>query len=157
MAAKKRGKNFTSLQRMGLIEAIKIHEKVVEDKRSDTSALAKKQKAWEDIAKRMAANFPERPKSTAKDLRELWRRMKMKAKKVAREKKLNLQKTGGGQAEVEDLDEEIIAILSIISADLEQVHSDVDDDATTPNSPTAIDNDVETAATDNMQPVVFTS
>ena len=69
---------------MGLIEAFKIHQKVVEDKRSDTSALAKKQKVWEDIAKRMAANFPERPKSTTKDLRELWRRIKMKVKKVAR-------------------------------------------------------------------------
>ena len=56
---------------------------------------------------------------------------------------------------MEDLDEEIMAILSIISADLEQVHSDVDDDATTPNSPTAIDNVVETAGTDNMQPRYF--
>ena len=67
MSAKTRGENFTLLQRMGLIEVIKIHQKVVEDKRSDTFALAKKNrkrgktspKEWQPISL-SAPNLPPR-------------------------------------------------------------------------------------------------
>ena len=103
MSGKKRGENFTYEQRMCLIEAVRNHEKVVEDKRSDTSTNKRKHAAWEDIAKRMSANFPERPKTSSKDLRELWRRMKTKAKAVARDKNIDLQKTGGGAADVGEI------------------------------------------------------
>jgi hypothetical protein len=44
--------------------------------------IKKKQQAWVEISTEMAANFL-RPKSTPQDLRELWRRMKTKAKAVA--------------------------------------------------------------------------
>jgi hypothetical protein len=108
---------------------------VIEDKRSNTTANRKKQKAWEDIAKQMVANFPERPKTPTKDLlRELWRRMKGMAKAVAREKNIDMAKTGGGAADVYEVGVEIIAILTIIAKDLEQIYKNYDDDDATPGS-----------------------
>jgi hypothetical protein len=47
----------------------------------------------------------------------IWRRMKGKAKAALREKKIDLTKTGDGEAEVNELEEEYIAILSIIAAE----------------------------------------
>uniref|UniRef100_UPI00358DF29C fibrinogen silencer-binding protein-like n=1 Tax=Myxine glutinosa TaxID=7769 RepID=UPI00358DF29C len=129
MSGKKRVDNFSLEQRMGFLEAIKVHQGTIQDRRSDTSTNRKKQLAWEDISKWMAAHYPERPKSSARDLRELWRRMKTKAKALAREKKLDMQKRGGGEAAICEVGEEIVAILTIIAGDLDQVHNDVDDDA----------------------------
>ncbi|XP_064622525.1 fibrinogen silencer-binding protein-like [Lineus longissimus] len=126
----KRAENFTHEQRMGLIQLIRLQVKVIEDKRSDTSSNRKKQKAWDEIEKQMAANFPERARASAKDLKELWRRMKGKTKTVARDKKIDMAKTGGGAPEVDDLDEETVAILSIIAKDLEQIKNTYDDDCT---------------------------
>ncbi|XP_064595908.1 uncharacterized protein LOC135462614 [Liolophura sinensis] len=116
MSGKKRGEIFSYEQRMGLIEIIKVDHTVVEDKSCDISANRKKQAAWEKISKEMSANFPERPKSSANDLRELWRRMKTKAKAMVRAKKIDLHKTGGGAADVGELGPEIMAILAIIGS-----------------------------------------
>jgi hypothetical protein len=43
--------------------------------------------------------------------------MKTKAKAVAREKKIDMTKTGGGLAEVNTVDDETWAILTIIAGD----------------------------------------
>ena len=58
---------------MGLIEAIRLRQKVVESKRADATMTKRKQQAWVEISNEMAPNFPERPKSDPKDIRELWR------------------------------------------------------------------------------------
>ena len=130
MGKTKRAENFTADQKMGLIEAIRLRQKVVESKRADATMAKKKQLAWIEISTEMAANFPERPKSEPKDLRELWRRLKTKAKTVAREKKIDMTKTGGGSSEVDDVDDETWGILAIIAGDLEQIRNVYDDDAT---------------------------
>jgi hypothetical protein len=114
---------------MGLIEAIRLREKVIESKRADATRTKNKQLAWVDISNEIAANFPERPKCDPKDLRELWQRMKTKAKAIARERKIDMAKTGGGLPDINDVDDETWAILAIIVGDLEQVHNAYDDDA----------------------------
>lgn len=129
MGKTKRAENFTSEQKMGLIEAVRMRETIVQSKQADATMTKKKHKAWDDIAAEMAANFPERSRSAANDLRELWRRMKNKAKAIAREKRIDMSKTGGGLPEVNDVDDETWAILGIIKGDLEQIHNKFDDDA----------------------------
>jgi hypothetical protein len=47
--------------------------------------------------------------------------MKNKAKTAYRKKKIDIQKTGGGVAEAEDLGAEILAVLNIIAGELEQL------------------------------------
>ncbi|XP_064644512.1 uncharacterized protein LOC135498224 [Lineus longissimus] len=137
MSGRKRSENFTPDQRRALIELLRAHEDIVEDKRTDVQANKRKQAAWEKIAGEMNALFPERPPCASKDLKDLWRRMKIKAKAVAREKKIDLGKTGGGTATVGEVDDEILAILNIIPGDLQQLHNPVDDDA--PSVPVVAD------------------
>jgi hypothetical protein len=74
-------------------------------------------------------------------LKELWRRMKTKAKVVARNKKVDLETTGGGEALIAEIGEEILALLNIIAGDLRQIHNAVDDDAPPiPAAPTSLEN-----------------
>ena len=69
---------------MALIELIVGHKTVIEDKKSDAYANKRKQAAWNDVTTKIKALFPARPITSTK---ELWRRMKNKAKSAAREKK----------------------------------------------------------------------
>jgi hypothetical protein len=62
MVKTKRAENFTAEQKMGLIEAIRLREKVIESKRADATMTKNRQLAWVDISNEMAANFPKRPK-----------------------------------------------------------------------------------------------
>ena len=73
----KRSVNFTSDERMALIELIDGHKTVIEDKKSDAYANKRKQAAWNDVTTKIKALFPEWPITSTK---ELWRRMKSKAK-----------------------------------------------------------------------------
>jgi hypothetical protein len=51
----------------------------------------------------MKALFPERTGCSTKDLKELWRMMKTKAKAVARDKKVDLENTGGGETLIAEI------------------------------------------------------
>ena len=72
---------------MGLIEMVKKRIEQIEEKKNDTAANKKKKVAWSAVAEEMAASFPESPRRELKDWKELWRRMKTKAKSIARAKK----------------------------------------------------------------------
>ena len=97
---------------MALIELIDGHKTVIEYKKSDAYANMRKQAAWNDVTTKIKALFLERPITSTKELKELWRRMKNKAKSAAREKKADSHKTGGGEAVAGDLGGEILAVLA---------------------------------------------
>ena len=71
----KRSVNFTSDEPMALIELIDGHKTVIEDKKNDAYANKRKQAAWNDVTTKIKALFPERPITSTKELKELWRRI----------------------------------------------------------------------------------
>lgn len=129
MTDKRRSENFSGEERFGLIEMVKKRIDEIEEKKNDTIANKKKKSAWSAVAEDMAANFPEAPKRKVKDWKELWRRMKTKAKSAARAKKADIIQTGGGKQVVGELDEEHLAVLNLIIGELEQFHCKWDDDS----------------------------
>ena len=126
---KKRSENYSFEDRRGVIEGVKKRKNITEDKRNDTNSNQKKQTAWTAIKEEMARSFPDTPERSMKDVKELWRQMKNKAKAAAREKKVDIVQTGGGKAVVGDLSEEQLAVLDIIVDELEQYINKYDDDS----------------------------
>ena len=125
----RRSENFSLEERNELLVAVKEHINDIEDKRCDASANKKKQVAWCTVTQEISSSLPNGPTRTTKEWKELWRRMKTKAKAAAREKKADIVQTGGGKAVVGDLGDENIAVLNLIIGELEQMYNKFDDDS----------------------------
>ena len=104
---------------MALVETMRNFISIIGDKRCDTKANQKKADAWKAITSEMSISFPDRKSRFAKDYKELWRRMKNKAKGLARDKKLDINQTGGGENEKGDLHRETRAVLDLIAGELQ--------------------------------------
>ena len=92
-AKRQHSDNFTAEERIALIETMRNFISIIGDKRCDTKANQKKADAWKAITSEMSISFPDRKSRSAKDYKELWRRMKNKAKGLARDKKLDINQT----------------------------------------------------------------
>ncbi|XP_041346790.1 uncharacterized protein LOC121366388 [Gigantopelta aegis] len=126
---KKRNDNFSEDERMTIILTIKERSDIIEDKSNNAAIMRGKNTAWVEVSAEMTATFPNRKSCGIKDYKELWRRMKIKAKKIARDKKVDLVKTGGGEQVCGDVDEETLIILNIIKKDLKVFFNTWDDDS----------------------------
>ena len=130
MAAKRVGKgartnNFTNEQRELLLELIETRITVIEDKRIDGDANKKKGQAWKVILNEFSTRFPGRNLTQLKDL---WKRMKIAAKKEVSEHKRWSNGTGGGPPPP-PLSDITIKIQELVPGEFIQMINEYDDDA----------------------------
>ena len=88
---RKRGANFSDLERAKLIRLMEDYKQVIEGKRHDNSNNKKKAHAWEQLTQKfnLEASVTKR---TSKQLLHLWRDLKGKAKKE--QSRYHLRETG---------------------------------------------------------------
>ncbi|XP_072168185.1 uncharacterized protein [Diadema setosum] len=99
MNNKPRNATFTLEERLTLLKIIKPHIGVIDSVMNDFSMNSIKSSTWTTIAEEFITVYPCRHNATAKDIRELWRRMKHRARMEVRAKvrKAKLAKVCLGQ------------------------------------------------------------
>ena len=124
---RKRGANFSDLERTKLIRLMEDYKQVIEDKRHDSSNNKKKAHAWEQLTQKfnMEASVTKR---TSKQLTHLWRDLKGKAKKEQSRYNRARLGTGGGPPPT-PVDEVSQTIMDMIPAEFQPVSGVQDDDA----------------------------
>lgn len=127
--SRKRGENFSQQERAYIIELIRDKKDILEGKKIDASTCQKRNAVWKSIAENVAANFPDKPKRNEKQIKDFWRRMKIKAKSEATKVKKTKKSTGGGEKESE-VTEESQVVIDVIGPDaISPAHNTFDDDA----------------------------
>jgi len=123
---KKVHENFSPQDKETLLEYIKPEIKILESKKTDTYTNKKKQQLWQDILKKF--NSRSQCKRSATQIKGIWKRMKIKAKKdnVAYRKS---RKTTGGGEEPPQPDHISQTIAELLPGDFAHYENAYDDDA----------------------------
>jgi hypothetical protein len=126
MAGRKSHENFTPEEKEILLDNIKEVASILENKKTDSYTNKKKQQAWTQIL----ANFNSRSdcKRTVTQIKGIWKRMKIKAKKDVAQHRKSQKITGGGEEEAVP-DEISQAIVELLPGDFKTPHNPYDDDA----------------------------
>lgn len=94
--ARKRGSNFSTFEKMLLTEVMEEFEAIIEDKRTDSSTLEKKEGNWVRLAERFNGSTGIKETRDRSQLKACWKNLKAKAKKDAAEERRGKFQTGGG-------------------------------------------------------------
>ena len=120
--------NFTDTERWDLLKLIEEKIEIIETRNTDHYSHVKKQAAWTDITEKF--NEAATTKRKRSQLTDLYKRMKVKARKANAAEKRSTSKTGGGKP-APKLDDITAKILDLIKNDLEEFHNPYDDDSVT--------------------------
>ena len=94
--ARQRGSNFSTFEKMLVAELMEEFGITIEDKRTDSSTLEKKEKSWVRLADRFNGSTGIKEPRDRAQLKACWKKLKAKAKKDAAEERRSLFQTGGG-------------------------------------------------------------
>lgn len=128
--ARNRAENFSAEEKAYLVEIVHGRRNIIENKRVDAVTVKQKNDAWAAIVLQMKNHFPDKPERTVKQLKDLWRREKIKAKNEASSSKQSQRATGGGSAD------------ALLSSQSRAVIDTIGDDAVEP-SPNPYDDDAD--------------
>jgi len=102
----KRSSNFITTEKELFLELFKKYSATVESKKSDTSAVSLKKKAWIDITETYNALTSNGPR-TEEQLKLLWKNYKARAKKQSALLRRESIATGGGPSKNINVDENL--------------------------------------------------
>lgn len=111
--SRQRGENFDKEEKAFVVEAVREKKDIIESTKNDVHSVTKRTDAWKYVASHLAAAFKDRPKRTVKQLKDLWRRTKIKAKNEASNAKKSQKITGGGEKEP-NLSEETQLVIGVL-------------------------------------------
>lgn len=92
MSTRKRGINFSSTEKLLLIEIITKYKNIIENKRTDAVYTKEKGTCWDEISKQF--NSESNIFRDVLTLKNCWENLKKKTRKYYAEEKQNLYKTG---------------------------------------------------------------
>ena len=112
-----------------LVELIKEYSSDIENKKTDYHTNKKKTSAWENVITKF--NSQSGKKRSPKQIKDLWKRLKINAKKNVSSYKRNSSQTGGGKKppEPDDLSN---SVMELCKGDLNDLDNPYDDDAAMP-------------------------
>ncbi len=120
---------FSNEQRALLLDLIEQRKNIIEAKENTTSVNLKKVNTWKEIAQIFNNTYPTENK-TILQIKDVYKRLKIKAKKTATIRKRNLNATGGGppiNLPLTSIDEQLQRIDSSL---IDEIVNPYDDDAT---------------------------
>ena len=126
MAGKKAHENFSQGEKDQLLEYVKQHLAVLESKKTDSYTNKKKVQVWQEIANKF--NSHSNCQRTVTQLKGVWKRMKIRAKKDVSAHQKARKVTGGG-AEVPPVDVSSQVIAEMLPGDFKVPENPYDDDA----------------------------
>lgn len=109
---KKRATKFTDAEKLALTESIKERYSILFGKLNSTTNRQDKTKAWGEVLS--AVNAVSSVTRTLSQIQEKYKNMKKDVKAIAAENKKEITKTGGGTANISDLDASALNILESI-------------------------------------------
>ncbi|XP_046573127.1 uncharacterized protein LOC124281145 [Haliotis rubra] len=118
--------NFTEEHKLYILQCIEDNISIIEDKRCDANALKNKSTAWGRIKVSFQGRFG--INIDTDKLKQLWKRLKLTAKRELRNYEKELKKTGGGPPP-KDVSNVSHRIISRIPREFEQLTNPYDDDA----------------------------
>ena len=91
---KQRGQNFSSLDNEIFLEIVKPYVSIIETKKNDQSTLEKRRRAWSNIL--LEFNSTSSSIRSLNQVKDLYKRLKIKAKKEVSQYNKTKRGTGGG-------------------------------------------------------------
>ena len=98
--SRKRKENFTEFDKNTLAGLIKPHRVIIESKKNDLRTLQYRAKIWETISNEFNSDSAIRVHRTIPELKDLYKRLKVDAKKQFTEYNKQIRCTGGGETYV---------------------------------------------------------
>lgn len=127
MAKRERTTNFSGSEKVFLIEQIEQSKHIIENVNNNIDFNKRKNSEWILIQGRQNEKFPDRIRSV-EQIRNLYKKIKMKAKQEMQINKKCRQETGGGPAP-QPVSELSQAVLEMVPSLTHTLVNDVDDDA----------------------------
>jgi hypothetical protein len=142
----KRGENFSCEEKSYISELARQRKNILECKKYHGKTIKNKNETWAKIVTELHARFPEKHMRKVKQVKDLWRRIKIKAKDDATRSRQARRQTGGGPAEP-PLSQETQVVMDAVGEDaIVPPPNPYDDDAANDVQQTE-----ETAANDVQQ------
>ena len=123
--------NFSREDRWTLINLIEQYKDIVENKACDHVANSKKNETWEKI--RQQFNSGSSTQRTRVQLQDLYKRIKIKARKDVSRCKKEQSQTGGGPP-ADEPDEMSLKIAEMLPKEFKELYNPFDDDSKPPAS-----------------------
>ena len=125
--SRKRKENFTEFDKNTLLGLIEPHRVIIESKKNDLRTLQSRAKIWETISNEFNSDTAIRVHRTIPELKDLYKRLKVDAKKQFTEYNKQIRCTGGGE-KPKSPDKLSKTVFSFIPQDFVPYNNPFDDD-----------------------------
>ncbi|XP_064093226.1 uncharacterized protein LOC135205986 [Macrobrachium nipponense] len=106
-------------QRLMLLNLIKEHESVINDRSTGSRTLERKRQAWQEITLKFNAMYPDQPPRSSKQVKRCFDHVKRKVKQEDAAVKKKLCRTGGGSPpDLRNHSEEFVIAASLMTEEL---------------------------------------
>ncbi|XP_064095548.1 uncharacterized protein LOC135207615 [Macrobrachium nipponense] len=106
-------------QRLMLLNLIKEHESVINDRSTGSRTLERKRQAWQEITLKFNAMYPDQPPRSSKQVKRCFDHVKRKVKQEDAAVKKTLCRTGGGPPpDLRNHSEEFVIAASLMTEEL---------------------------------------
>lgn len=122
-----RSANFVASEKTLLLDLL-VNYPVITSKKTDAGSLKEKQLKWEQLTTEFNANS-QMSRRTVKNLKDLWKNLKNRAKSVNAERVREQRKTGGGPPRTDQQDPLVDIVTAIVPNEIKSLENSYDCDA----------------------------
>ncbi|KAL1492289.1 hypothetical protein ABEB36_012763 [Hypothenemus hampei] len=100
--SRKRGQNYTAAEKDCLLNAVFVHKDIIENNKTDSVTWKQKESTWTEIGNIFNRKSPSGIQRTIESLKKYYENLKKEGRKTVAHNKLEIKKTGGGSADLQN-------------------------------------------------------